>query len=40
MKKVEKGNGNAPSCLIAWGEEAYQRIKKIDGIYVRLDKTT
>jgi phage N-6-adenine-methyltransferase len=37
---VEKSNGNAPSCLIAWGEEAYQRIKKIDGIYVRLDKTT
>jgi len=34
----EKGNGNAPSCLIAWGESAYQRIKNIDGIYVRLDK--
>jgi hypothetical protein len=34
----EKGNGNAPSCLIAWGENAYQRIKKVDGIYLRLDK--
>jgi phage N-6-adenine-methyltransferase len=33
----EKGNGNAPSCLIAWGENAYDRIKNVDGIYVRLD---
>lgn len=35
---VEKTNGNAPSCLIAWGEKAYQRIKNVDGIYVRIDK--
>lgn len=33
----EKGNGNAPSCLIAWGEKAYDRIKNIDGIHVRID---
>jgi len=33
----EKTNGNAPSVLIAWGEENYKRIKNIDGIYVRLD---
>lgn len=36
-KGEEKGNGNAPSCLIAWSEAAYQRIKNIDGIYVRID---
>jgi phage N-6-adenine-methyltransferase len=29
---IEKGNGNAPSCLIAWGEVAYKRIKNVDGI--------
>lgn len=34
----EKGNGNAPSCLIAWGEEAYERIKNVDGIYCRVEK--
>ena len=34
---IEKGNGNCPSCLIAWGESAYAKIKKINGIYVRLD---
>jgi phage N-6-adenine-methyltransferase len=34
---IEKTNGNAPSCLIAWGENAYTRIKNIDGIYVRID---
>lgn len=37
----EKGEGNQPanaaSCLIAWGEENYQRIKNIDGLYVRID---
>jgi phage N-6-adenine-methyltransferase len=35
---IEKTNGNAPSCLIAWGEGAYDRIKNVDGIYVRIDK--
>lgn len=34
---VEKGNGNAPSVLIAWGENAFSKIKNIDGIYLRLD---
>jgi hypothetical protein len=34
---VSKGNGNAPSCLIAWGEGAYQRIKNVDGLYFRKD---
>lgn len=34
----EKGNGNAPSCLIAYGEEAFERIKNIDGIYCRIEK--
>lgn len=33
----EKGNGNAPSALIAWGEKNYERIKKIDGIFCRID---
>lgn len=33
-----KSNGNAPSCLIAYGEEAYQRIKNIEGICCRIDK--
>lgn len=36
--KGQKSNGNAPSCLIAYGEENYQRIKNIDGIYCRIDK--
>lgn len=27
-----KGNGNAPSCLIAFGESAFDKIKNIDGI--------
>lgn len=35
----EKGNGNAASCLIAWGEDNYQKIKKIDGICVRIDNS-
>lgn len=34
----EHSNGNAPSCLIAWGEEAYNRIKHIDGIHLRIEK--
>lgn len=34
---IERGNGNAPSCLIAWGETAYKRIKKIDGLYFKSD---
>ena len=37
----EKGEGNQPanaaSCLIAWGEENYKRIKNIDGLYVKID---
>lgn len=35
---IEKSNGNAPSCLIAWGEDNYERIKRVDGICVRIDK--
>lgn len=31
------GTANAPSCLIAWGEENYNRIKNIPGIYCRID---
>lgn len=34
---VEKGNGNAPSVLISWGEANYQRIKRVPGFAVRLD---
>ena len=33
-----KTNGNAPSSLIAWGEENYQKIKNIEGIYLKIDK--
>jgi len=29
-------NGNAPSCLIAFGSQAYERIKKVDGIIVKV----
>jgi hypothetical protein len=31
----EHTNGNAPSCLIAWGEDAFQRIRNVDGICLR-----
>lgn len=34
---IEQSNGNAPSCLIAWGESAYQRIKNVDGLCFRKD---
>lgn len=34
---IEKGNGNCPSCLIAYGEKAFERIKKVDGIYLRIE---
>lgn len=34
----ERGNGNCPSCLIAWGESAYRRIKNVDGICLRIDQ--
>jgi len=34
---VEQSNGNAPSCLIAYGENAYERIKNVDGIILRQD---
>jgi phage N-6-adenine-methyltransferase len=33
-----RSNGNAPSCLIAYSEENYKRIKNIEGIYCRIDK--
>ncbi|MEK6879247.1 MAG: DNA N-6-adenine-methyltransferase, partial [Nanoarchaeota archaeon] len=39
-KYGKKSNGNAPSCLIAWGELNYERIKKVDGIYLRIDNST
>lgn len=34
---VERGNGNAPSVLIAFGEAAYKRIGKVDGILCRIE---
>lgn len=37
-KGVEKSNGNAPSALIAWGEENFERIRAIDGILVKIEK--
>ncbi len=33
-----QGGANAPSCLIAFGEENYQKIKNIPGICCRIDK--
>lgn len=33
---IEKGNGNCPSVLIAWGENAFNRIKNVDGIILRV----
>ena len=36
-KGEENGPANAASCLIAYGEENYNRIKNIDGLYVRID---
>jgi DNA N-6-adenine-methyltransferase (Dam) len=33
-----RSNGNAPSCLIAFGEDAYSRIKNVEGICCRIDK--
>lgn len=35
---IEGGPANAASCLIAWGEDNYQRLKNIEGIYCRIDK--
>lgn len=35
---VQLTNGNAPSVLIAWGDEAYQRIRNVDGIMVTIDR--
>lgn len=35
---VEQGNGNAPSCLIAWGEKAFENIKNIDGLVFRKNQ--
>ena len=34
---IEKGNGNCPSVLIAWGENAFNRIKNVDGLIFRKD---
>lgn len=34
-----KSNGNAPSCLIAYGEKAFERIKSIDGILFKQDNS-
>jgi hypothetical protein len=34
----KKSNGNAPSILIAYGEEAYERCKNIQGTLLRIDK--
>lgn len=34
---TEKGNGNAPSCLIAFGEESFKRIKNVNGIITRME---
>lgn len=33
---VERGNGNAPSCLIAFGENAFKRIQNVDGIITKV----
>lgn len=35
---IEKGNGNCPSVLIAWGENAFNRIKNADGLIFRSEK--
>lgn len=32
---VPQTNGNAPSCLIAYGEKSFKRIQNIDGIILR-----
>ncbi len=34
---TERGNGNAPSCLICFGSVAYERAQNVDGIYLTLD---
>lgn len=34
---IEKGNGNAPSCLIAFGNDAFERIEKVDGIICSIN---
>jgi hypothetical protein len=34
---IIRGNGNAPSCLIAYGENNYNRIKNIEGICCRVE---
>lgn len=35
-KGEEKGNGNAPSALIAFGEKAFEKIKNVNGLVCRL----
>lgn len=35
---IEKSNGNAPSCLIAFGKDAVNKIKNIDGILLLTQK--
>lgn len=37
---IEMSNGNAPSVLIAFGEEAFERIKNIDGIVCEIQPGT
>lgn len=32
---IAQTNANAPSCLIAYGSEAFERIKSVDGILLR-----
>ena len=32
----ERSNGNAPSCLIAFGDQSLERIKNIDGIFCKI----
>jgi phage N-6-adenine-methyltransferase len=32
-----KSNGNAPSCLIAFGPRAFDKIKNVDGIVVKVE---
>lgn len=37
---VEQTNGNAPSALIAWGEDNFRRICTVDGLRVRVEPVT
>ena len=35
---IKKTNGNAPSCLIAYGDKAFERIKNVDGIVFKQNE--